>query len=84
MRRALHDAQVPVRLQRAQLRGAQESQCAALRVGTSLLLALDGVLEDLADSRELVVVVAGVAPLGDSCGESLVKVGHRRNGSRRR
>ena len=67
VRGTLNEAQVPVRLQSAELRAAQETQALALRLAP--------VFQDLGDDRELLTLVV---PSRDTLGQGSIKVVHPR------
>lgn len=71
-RSAFHQTQVPVDLQRADLRLAQVAR------GGVLVARIE---KDLGDSRMGFVGVRGRAPTRDTLGEDLVQLGHRAEGS---
>jgi len=76
VRCVLDDAQVPIRLESAQLWRAKETHRPAFRERLTFRLAFDRKLEDLADGREIVMRVALPTPSRDSLSEDLVQFRH--------
>lgn len=77
MRRPFDKAQVPVRLEGAELWRSQVAQPAARGERPPVLLALHGVLEDLGNGRS-VRRVAGGTPVANALGEAPVQLRHAR------
>ena len=75
VRGVLDESEVPVRLERPELRRPEEPKRSAGRERLVELLVLDRVLEDLAD-RRVRGGVAGHAPRGDALCEFLVQFAH--------